>query len=206
MAEINTAGLHDAALTPAKTGFLAAIGGPQFLAGQIFTVVATILGVYLAGYVGYQRTVEHDILVNAQQQTNLVQALGAEMKHNTERLQSFAAALEKTMDGEPVYREWPRLHLFIWRASAQNPTVFDTPPQTLADMQAFYEGIGDMLANAEMQKAFRSITTSNTADRRSFIDRFNAQIKTATGAILPALEKAADASQQLVTKYSSGGI
>ena len=204
MAELDTAGLSDAGLTPTKAGFIASIGGHQFIFGQIFTIIATILGVYLAGYVGFQRTVEHDILVNAQQQSNLLRAMQAEMKNNTERLQSFATVLEKTMDGEPVYREWPRLHLFIWRASAENPTVFDTPPQTLADMQAFYEGIGDMLGTAETRNMFRSITSSNIHDRKQFIERFNAQIKTAQTTILPELEKAALSSQQLVSKYSDG--
>ena len=40
----------------AEEGFLSEIGGAKFLAGQFFTILASVVGVYFASYVSFQRT------------------------------------------------------------------------------------------------------------------------------------------------------
>lgn len=202
MVDIRTASMEEATRGPNRSGFLAALGGPQFIVAQIFTILATILGVYLAGYVGFQRTLEYDRLTKAQQQANLLQSMQAELKDNTERLRAFVPALEKTQEGEPVYRDWPRLRLFVWRASAENSALFDVPPQTLVAIQAFYEEMGDLLANNAVRDAFRHLTTSNIADRRSFTEQFDKQLKLAEATLLPSLAQAAASSEMVVRDYA----
>lgn len=202
MANLETASLDEAARGPKKDGLFASIGGPQFVVAQFFTIFATILGVYLAGYVGFQRTLQYDRFVKAEQQTNLLTAMYAELKQNTERLRAFVPVLEKTQEGQPVYGDWPRLHLFIWKASAQNPSVFATPSQTLADMQEFYEDTGKMLDEEKMHEAFRRITSSNAYDRKTFTEQFDAQIKIAETQLLPALQNAAANAQALIVEYA----
>ncbi|MGB0087577.1 MAG: hypothetical protein WBP94_19645 [Rhodomicrobiaceae bacterium] len=204
MVDIRAASMEEAVIQPKKSGFLKALGGPQFILAQLFTILATILGVYLAGYVGFQRTLEYDRLSKAEQQANLLEAMHAELQHNLTRLREFVPALEKTQEGEPVYREWPRLHLFIWQASAQNSALFDAPPQTLADMQAFYEDIGGMLNDTSIRDSFQHLTQSNASDRKYFTDRFDKLLKSAETTLLPALQNAAAASRQLISRYSGG--
>lgn len=205
MAGIETASLDEAARTPRKGGLLSSIGGPQFVVAQFFTIFATILGVYLAGYVGFQRTLEYDRYVKAQEQANLLQALHAELKHNTTRLREFVPKMEDTMNGHPIDAGWPRLRLYIWQASAENPAVFATPPQTLANMQAFFEDIGQMLDDKQMQEAFRRITSSNAYNRKVFTEQFVKEVKGAETRLLPALQDAANAASQLVEKYQKTG-
>src|ERR1700676_1275204 len=74
MTNVQTDGQKEVVREPKFEGILKAIGGPQFLAAQFFTILATILGVYLAGYVGFQRTLEYDRFVKAQQQSDLLTA------------------------------------------------------------------------------------------------------------------------------------
>jgi hypothetical protein len=202
MVDIDRASLDQAAHGPRKSGFLSSLGGPQFITAQFFTIFATILGVYLAGYVGFQRTLEYDQLVKARQQANLLTSMQAELKDNTDRLRAFVPLLEKTQQGEGVFGDWPRLHLFIWRASAENPVVFDTPPETLAGMQTFYENIGVMLSDEAVQDSFRSITSSNAYGRTQFTEKFDAQVKFAETMLLPALRNAAAAANDTVRDYS----
>jgi hypothetical protein len=205
MAQIDMSGLDEAARAP-KPGFLAAIGGPQFVVAQIFTIVATVLGVYLAGYVGYQRTLQYDQFTKAQQRADLLQGLDAELKHNTTRLRDFVSKMEKTSEGIAVYGDWPRLRLYLWQAAAQTQTVFDAPPQTLAEMQAFYEDVGELLSDKQAQDMFRHLTTSNEADRRFLTERLDGYIKTAETALLPSLEQAATESVQLATQKAQMGM
>ncbi len=89
MARIETGSLEEMVRQPKGKSFIKAIGGPQFFAGQIFTILATILGVYLAGYVGFQRTLEYDRFVKAQQRSDLLTATQEELKQNIVRLQKF---------------------------------------------------------------------------------------------------------------------
>jgi hypothetical protein len=205
MPKIDTASLEEAVNGPKKADFLTAIGGPQFLLAQIFTILATVIGVYLAGYVGYQRTLQYDQFVKAQQRADLMQGLGAELKHNTTRLRGLIAQMQKTQEGTPIYRDWPSLRLYLWQAAGQTDTVFDAPPQTLADMQAFYGDVGEMLADGEARKAFRSLTSSNAYDRTQITERLEAYVKTAETTLLPSLEKAgAEASALAAMKADVG--
>jgi hypothetical protein len=74
MVDINSGSLNQSTRPQSRRqeGLLGALGGPQFLAAQFFTIFATVLGVYLAGYVGFQRTLEYDALIRTRQQANLL--------------------------------------------------------------------------------------------------------------------------------------
>jgi hypothetical protein len=202
MVDIKQASLDEAARAPIQSGFLASLGGPQFIVGQIFTILATVLGVYLAGYVGFQRTLEYDRLTEAQRQANLIQALHVELKDNAARLRAFVPLMEKTQDGEGIYRDWPRLRLFVWSASAQNSALFDAPPNVITDIQAFYQETADLLNDAAAREAFRRLTSSNAFDRKRITEQFDALVKQAETAILPALERAAADAGQVVSRYA----
>jgi hypothetical protein len=200
MSNIETASLEEIVRLPKKGGVFASIGGPQFVAAQLFTILATVLGVYLAGYVGFQRTLEYDRFTKAQQRSDLLTATQAELKQNIARLQKFNERLPAEV-GTAVY-EWPHLRLFVWQAAGRSSSAFDVPPQILTDLQAAYEDLGDMLNDAEAHESFKHLTGSNVFERTKFKDRFGAKLKFAETSILPALDQAIGASENLVKKYA----
>lgn len=182
------------------TGFLATLG-PQFLVAQFFTILATILGVYLAGYVNFKRTLERDALVRARQHANLLTALLTELEDNTRRLREFVPMMEKTQEGIEIFDNWPRLHLFFWRALAKNPILFDMAPKILADMQIFYETIGRTMGDSKVQEYFGMLTSTNAYYRKQITEQFDAQVKFAETSLLPGLKRAAASANELVAKY-----
>lgn len=199
MVDIDRSSL-DQAVRP--RGVLASIGGPQFVAAQLFTIFATVLGVYLAGYVGFQRTLEYDALVKSRQQANLLTSLHTELQDNTRRLREFVPLLEKTQEGEGIYRDWPRLYQFIWNASPENPVLFDVPPSVLSGMQSFYETMGDLLNNETARQEFRSLTSSNAYSRTQFTEEFDRVVKIAENELLPSLQQAAANASEVVRDYT----
>jgi hypothetical protein len=203
MSNIETLTLEEMVTQPKKAGFFSAIGGPQFVAAQVFTILATVLGVYLAGYIGFQRTLEYDRFVKAQQRSDLLTATQAELKQNIVRLQKFNERLPAEV-GTGVY-EWPHLRLFVWQAAGRSSSAFDVPPQILTDLQALYEDLGEMLTDSEAHENFKHLTTSNTFARTKYKERLNAQLKFAETSILPALDSTIAASEQLVKKYAIAG-
>ncbi len=203
MAGIETIALEQMEREPKAAGLLSKIGGPQFLAAQFFTILATVLGVYLAGYVGFQRTLEYDRYVKAQQRADLLTAVEEELKQNAVRLQKFNERLPADVGYGLASTEWPRLRLFVWQAAGRSSSAFDMPPQIVGGIQAFYEDIGEMLNEDEAHQSFRSLTTSNTYFRTQFKERLSGQLKLVETSIVPALDKAIGASEQLVKKYSA---
>jgi hypothetical protein len=200
VAKIEEATLEEATRSPRTAGV--APRGLRFLTVQFFTILATVLGVYLAGYVGFQRNLEYGRLVKAQQKADLLMAVHEELKQNVARLRKFNDRLPADVGTGVTSTEWPHLRLFVWQAVGHSSSTFDMPPKILTDMQAIYGDIDEMFNDREIHDAFRSLTISNSFDRKRFKERLNEQITLAETAILHALESEIAISEQLVNKYS----
>jgi hypothetical protein len=175
----------------------------QFLAGQILTILGSVVGVYLAGYVSFRRTLEHDRLVKARQKSNLLTAVREELKQNVVRLRKFNERLPADVGTGVTGSEWPRLRLFVWHAAGGSSSALDIPPQILADMQAFYGDLEQMLSDAGAHHNFGSLTQSNVYDRTQFKEHLIAHLKFAETSIVAALDKAIAGSERLIKKYPS---
>jgi hypothetical protein len=203
MPTINNAALDEAQQTPHKFSLLKRIGGPQFVIAQLLTIFATVLGVYLAGYVGFQRTLEYDRYTKAQQRTDLLNALYAELKDNANRVRDFASRIDP--GGASDVGDWPRLRLFVWNAAGQTTSAFDIPPEALSGMQAFYAEVGEALDNPRVREWFRTSNAFFASDRSRFKDILTRNVRTAETALLPALQTGVAASTELIAKYSDAG-
>jgi hypothetical protein len=202
MAKILTESLEEELLRASKpAGFFAAIGGPKFAVAQFFTILGTIFGVYLAGYVGFQRTLEYDRFVKAQQRSDLVMALHEELKQNVDRLRKFNERLPADTGTGVLETDWPHLRLFVWEAAGRSSSALDMP-QIVLDVQSVYDDVNDMLNSADARQMFRRLSQSNTYDRTQFKERLNNRLKFVEDSIFPAMDEAAAASAQLVKKYA----
>jgi hypothetical protein len=203
MAKILTETLEEEVVRESRSGgFFQAIGGPKFAVAQFFTILGTIFGVYLAGYVGFQRTLEYDRFVKAQQRSDLIMAMHEELKQNVDRLRKFNERLPGPDSGTSVLEtDWPRLRLFVWEAAGRSSSALDTP-QIMLDLQALYEDVNDMLNNAEARQMFRRLSQSNAYDRTQFKERLNNRLKFVDASIFPAMDEAKAAVAQLLKKYS----
>jgi hypothetical protein len=200
---LNNAALEEAQRTPEKFGLLESIGGPQFIAAQIFTIAATVIGVYLAGYVGFQRTLEYDRYVKAQQQSDLLNAVYAELRDNAKRVQDFANRIDPS--GAEQVGEWPRLRLYVWNAAGQTTSAFDIPPEALSGMQALYDEVGETLTNPRAREWFRTSNTFFASDKIRMKETLLRNVKAAETVLLPELRRAASVSAELITKYGQVG-
>jgi hypothetical protein len=200
---INNAAMDEASQTPVKFSLLERIGGPQFIAAQIFTILATVLGVYLAGYVSFQRTLEYDRFTKAHQQADLLNAIHAELKQNAERIKDFANKIDPSGAERPT--DWPRLRLYAWNAAGQTSSAFDIPPEPLSGMQAFYDETGEILTNPHAREWFKTSNSFFAPDRTQMKEALLRNVKIAETELLPALRNAAKSSSELITKYSQVG-
>jgi hypothetical protein len=186
---------------PKPVYFLDAIGGWRFLSAQFFTIVGTIFGVYLASYVAFQRNLEYDRFVKAQQRSDLLSALHEELKQNVERLHKFDERLPAEVGTGLTNNEWPHLRLFVWQAAGRSAAALDMP-QIMVDVQSVYDDVTDMLNDADAHQAFKSLTSFNVSNRTHFKERLNERLKFVEATIFPAMDEATAASAQLLKKYS----
>src|SRR5215469_4020260 len=116
MAKVDTATLEEVRREEASRQSRGIGRGLEFLVGQIFAILATVVGVYLAGYVGFQRNLEYDRYQKAQQKSDLLTATEEELKQNVARLRKFNDRLPADVGTGLTTSEWPRLRLFVWEA------------------------------------------------------------------------------------------
>jgi hypothetical protein len=182
-------------------GFLEAIGGPRFVVAQFFTILGTIFGVYLASYVAFQRNLEYDRFVKAQQRSDIVMALHEELKQNVDRLRKFNERLPAEVGTGVQNTEWPHLRLFVWQAAGRSSSALDMP-QIMLDVQSLYDDVNDMLNDADARQSFKTLTQSNAYTRTKFKERLTDRLKSVEASIFPAMDEATAASAQLVKKYA----
>jgi hypothetical protein len=201
MAKVISDELQEVIREPKSAGLLGAIGGPKILVAQIFTVLGTIFGVYLAAYVGFQRNMEYDRFVKAQQRTDLIAALHEELKQNVDRLRKFNERLPGESGTGVSASEWPHLRLFVWQAAGRSATALEMP-RLMIDVQALYDTVNDMLSDADARQEFKTLTVSNTFSRKQFKERLNNQLKFVEEMIFPAMDQTTATLAQLVKRYS----
>jgi hypothetical protein len=201
--------LEEVVPAPKSKSLLSAIGGPQFLAAQLFTILATIAGVYLAGYVGFQRNLEYDRYGKAQQRSGLITAIHGELKENISSVRTFNEELfARVNKGSAVHAgEWQQLSLFAWEAAGGSPSAFDIPPETLTKLQVFYRDLNSLLHNSNIQSHYSVIDGRGNSSKvwQEYHQKLSAYLEFAEVSILPALDKAIKDSNRLVQKYSGSG-
>jgi hypothetical protein len=201
MAQVIDDSLEQAIREPKSAGFFAAIGGSKLVVAQFFTILGTIFGVYLAGYVGFQRTLEYDRFVKAQQRSDLIAAMHEELKQNVDRLRKFNERLPAEVGTGLSSNEWPHLRMFVWQAAGHSASALEMP-QIMVDVQALYDTVNDMLNDAEARQAFKTLTTSNVYYRTQFKERLSNQLKYVEATIFPAMDQTAAAMAQTLKRYS----
>ena len=183
-------------------GLLSEIGSIKFLAGQIFTILASIVGVYFASYVAFQRSLKHSKLVKAQQTSALLVAARDELQQNIARMRKLDERLPAESGLGLSDPDWPRLRLFVWQAVGRSSHAFDLPPAILNGLQELYEDLGGMLESVSARQDFRHLTTSNIWSRTQYKETLNALLASAETAIIPVIDKTVAEAAQTVAKYS----
>ncbi len=184
-----------------RPGFFSRIGGVPFLIAQLLTVASTIVGVYLAGFVGFQRTLEYDRLQKARAELQLLRGLHAEGTDNASRLRAFIDDRMVTSGAQPIYGDWPRLRLYLWRAAGQNPALFEAPSAALSGMQGAYADIEAILSDEGNWKTYRNSSGGQAYDRKVIKDALDAAVTELETAVLPQLAAAKQRPSAVVRAY-----
>ena len=127
----------------------------SFWVSQVFMIIATVAGVYLAGKEGLNQAITFDNLSNMQSNYYLRHSLHDEVSDNVATLLEY---VKTTRENRPpdLKRVHPKLADFVWGAMKYSPTTLETPSELLSPIRQFYLKVDSLLERLEARHILRS--------------------------------------------------
>lgn len=115
----------------------------EFWLGQAVVVISTVVGVYLAATVGFQKAVELTLFTSDRSTYYLGQSYKAELDSNAEQLLGF---MDRHADA-PFMPENERLslNLYVFNTMKEADSTFELPPAVLNGVSEFYQEAGSLI-------------------------------------------------------------
>lgn len=120
----------------------------SFWVSQIFIIIATVVGVYLAAQEGLSQAIKFDALSNMQNNYHLRHALYDEVSDNVEILSHYADTVE-TVSSNSLVKMHPQRGLFVWDNMRYSANALETPSDILSDIRRLYLESEKIISNIE---------------------------------------------------------
>lgn len=158
----------------------------SFWVSQIFIIIATVIGVFLAATQGYKQAVQFENMTSYKESYYLQKSLQYELEDNIAILKSYM----KDINDPTIYGALDRPMAFynlIWENMKFSSTTLATPPELLRDAQRFYRQVNDI---------HTSLTKSNRISISYATKQFQEQIDLVEQNLIPALKNSTDKIKQ----------
>ena len=129
-----------------------------FWVGQIFMLIATMLGVYLASQEGMSQAMVFSDINNLQDNYHLRRSLKDEFSDNVDKLDETILFLRQ---GHTYFAEkdQPKFDTYIWHAMRFSPRTMETPAPILTGVRRFHSEVDDLLMRLDKKYLGRSLIT-----------------------------------------------
>ncbi|PKG55948.1 hypothetical protein CXF83_19500 [Shewanella sp. Choline-02u-19] len=121
---------------------------PSFWISQVFMIIATIVGVYLAAQEGLSQAIIFDDLSNKQDNYYLRHALFDEVNDNVTIINEYADTVAKSSpyDLKSIH---PTMATFVWENMRYSANTLETPTQILTETRRFYMTSANIISKME---------------------------------------------------------
>ncbi|WP_394203284.1 hypothetical protein [Shewanella waksmanii] len=120
----------------------------SFWISQIFMILATVAGVYLAAQEGLSQAITFDSLTNQQNNYYLRHALYDEVADNVDEIDNYVAVIvTKAAHERKNFR--PIMATFVWDNMRYSPHTLETPSSILSQTRRFYMKSADIVDKVE---------------------------------------------------------
>lgn len=106
---------------------------PSFWISNVFILMATVIGVYLAASQGFEQAVQFDTLRADKSNYYMRVSLRNELASNVEHMKEYIDKVAKRIDKPELV-----LDTFVWNSMTYSPSALETPSALLREAQAFY--------------------------------------------------------------------
>lgn len=116
----------------------------SFWVSQLFILLATVMGVYLASSQGFKQAMAYGNLQSARTNYYLRKSLRSEIADNLPLVRDYMKRLET--GGLPARKAGFSLDTFVWESMKNSPATMETPPELLQESRKFYRGVDELQA------------------------------------------------------------
>ncbi|GAA0345301.1 hypothetical protein GCM10009092_07220 [Bowmanella denitrificans] len=110
-----------------------------FWLNQIFMIVSTIVGVYLAAQSGLQQALTFDTYSKMEDNYYLRMSLYDELQDNVRDVEKYATeVLAKSPALQIIKDSRPPMDLYVWETMRFHPSTLETPSEILTEVRRFY--------------------------------------------------------------------
>ena len=113
-----------------------------FWISQLFILLATVLGVYLASSQGFKQAMAFGEIQSDRANYFLRKSLHGELSDNLPLVREY---MKRIATGNLADRKAPfRLDTFVWESLKSSSSALETPPSLLRECRLFYRGVADI--------------------------------------------------------------
>ena len=121
-----------------------------FWLNQLFLVLSTIFGVYLAAQSGLEQALKFDTFSKMEDNFYLRSSLYDEVNDNAVNVAAYAQRLSKSPPLSEMQYHTPSLEKYIWQTMQYSPTTLETPSVFLTQIRRFYSR-AEFIINAALK-------------------------------------------------------
>jgi len=118
---------------------------PAYWVGHLFTIAATIIGVYYAAITGFEVALDLEELKADRETYYVTKSIYHELDFNVKNLNKYVKRVEKE---QFVYREHVagiKINKYIFNASKRSESLFEIEPQLLSEISTYYFSVGEAI-------------------------------------------------------------
>ena len=122
----------------------------SYWVGQIFMMIATVVGVFLAAQVGLRQAIIFDDIASKESNYYLRQSLAQEVSDNVDLLRIYNDEyLGRNVPKQTLIANHPKISYYVWETMKFSPFTLETPSHFLSEPRAFYDLAEDLIAKRE---------------------------------------------------------
>ncbi|SEG31976.1 hypothetical protein [Marinobacterium lutimaris] len=126
-----------------------------FWVGQVFMLIATVLGVYLASQEGLSQAIRFSEIDDMQNNYYLQRSLYDEVSDNVEGVRNYVKTIEENKPFD-LTKFHPELQTYIWDTMRYSQNTLQTPSRFLSEIRRFYAEVEDLVRKGEERTYGRS--------------------------------------------------
>lgn len=132
--------------------------GAQFWLAQLLMLTATVLGVYLAGIIGFEKGMQFDELRTQKIVYHMLTSIEGELDDNLNTMQTLTGELN-TLPFPVMQRlsEERGLDTFIWESMKESSETFRIPSDIITGIRRYYSNMESIMKRLEKSELGRNV-------------------------------------------------
>jgi len=132
--------------------------GTQFWLAQVLMLVSTVIGVYLAGMIGFEKGMAFDELRTQKVVYHMLTAIEGELDDNLKQMQTLSDELNTLSFPTLQHLSEERgLDTFIWESMKESPETFRIPSDIITGIRRYYSNMEAIIRHLEKAELGRGV-------------------------------------------------